>query len=74
MLAASPSDRGPSAPSLRMVISVLGLAPMRCRTPRSCWVCRSASTATLVKMIVSPSSLLACATTLVTCVRCATIR
>src|SRR3954462_12540408 len=42
-LAASPKDLGPSAPSLRMVTGVSGVAPRRCSTPRSCSCCRSAS-------------------------------
>jgi hypothetical protein len=35
-LAASPRDRGPSAPSLKIVIGVVGVAPRPCSTPRNC--------------------------------------
>src|SRR5215207_7014874 len=45
--AASPRDRGPSAPSFRMVTGVRGVAPRQDSTPRSCCCCRSASAGTL---------------------------
>src|SRR3954451_17102652 len=35
-LAASPTARGPPAPSLRMVTGVVCVAPRSCNTPRNC--------------------------------------
>src|SRR4051812_48064886 len=62
MQAASPSERGPSAPSLRMVTGVLGVPPRRYSTPRNCCCCRSASAGTLLNTTDLPSSPLTWAT------------
>jgi hypothetical protein len=57
-LAASPRERGPAAPSLKILTGVLGAAPRPCSPPRCCSRCRSASAGTLLHTTWLPSSLL----------------
>jgi len=57
-VAASPRDRGPSAPSLRIVTSVASVMPRPVSKPFSCVRCRSASPGTPLNRTGFPSSLL----------------
>jgi hypothetical protein len=58
VLAASPRDRGPSAPSLRIVTSVSAVMPRPLSTPFNCVCCWSASPGTPLNRTGFPSSVL----------------